>query len=152
MVTLLTAPDVPGFTTRGVTVTSVLVGAEARLITSRHHVPSQAEWRRTAVLLREEDTWHWAGPLEHWSVLADPTPVFTIEGFTVRYTVTIFYDRNREDGEPTYVHKNKLPDDRFWDITMGDDGRWCTSLRNDNSHSASRRHGEVLVGAQRLDE
>ena len=56
-------------------------------------------------------------------MLADPTPAFTIEGFTIRYTVTIFYDQNREDGEPTYAHKSKLPDDRFWDITMGDDGR-----------------------------
>ena len=126
VVTLMTAPDVEGYTTRGVTVTSVPIGAEARLINSRHHVPSQAEWRRTAVLLREEDIWYWAGPLEHWAVLPDPTPLFTIEGFTVRYTVTLFYDRNREDGEPSYMHKSKKPDVAcFWDITMADDGRLC---------------------------
>ena len=62
---VLQAPDVDGFTTRGVTVCSVPVGTNAKLITSRHHVPSQAEWRRTAVLLREEDTWYWTEPMEH---------------------------------------------------------------------------------------
>ncbi len=73
------APDVEGFTTRGVTVSSVPMGAVARLITSRHHVPSQAEWRRTAVLLREEETWYWAGPVENWATLSDPNLEFTIE-------------------------------------------------------------------------
>ncbi len=41
---------------------SVPLGASANQITFRHHVPSQAEWRRTAIQLREEDTWYWAGP------------------------------------------------------------------------------------------
>ena len=63
------APDVEGYTTRGVTVNSVPAGAIAHLLTARRHVPSQAEWRRTAVLLREEDTWYWAGPIEHWASL-----------------------------------------------------------------------------------
>ena len=55
--TIMLAPDVEGYTTRGVTVTSVPVGKVAQFITSRHHVPSEAEWRRTAVQLREEDKW-----------------------------------------------------------------------------------------------
>ena len=125
VVTLMIAPDVESFTTRGVTLNSVPVGAVARLITSRHHVPSQAEWRRTAVLLREEETWYWAGPVENCATLQHPTLEFTIEGFTIRYIITIFYDQSREDGEPTYVHKSKVPEDRRWDITLADDGRLC---------------------------
>ena len=69
---IMLAPNVEGYTTRGVTVTSVPVGKVAQFITSRHHVPSQAEWRRVAVQLREEDQWNWTGPLEHWAAMPHP--------------------------------------------------------------------------------
>ena len=59
------APDVEGFTTLGVTVNSVPVGKVAQFITSRHHVPSEADLRRTAVQLREEDQWYWTGQVEN---------------------------------------------------------------------------------------
>jgi hypothetical protein len=108
VVTLMNAPDVPGYTTRAVTVCAVPVGSRARLITSRHHVPSQAEHRRTALQLREEDSWYWDGPVEHWASLLDPTQELTVEGCTLRYTVTIFYDKNKEDDTPTYIHKSRV--------------------------------------------
>ena len=54
-----------------------------------------------------------------------PNQELTLEGFTVRYMVTIFYDQNRDDGEPSYKHKNRLDDARDWEITMGDDGGLC---------------------------
>ena len=122
----MNAPDVKGYTTRGVTVCSVPVGSQARLITSRHHVPSQADHRRTALQLREEDSWYWDGPVEHWVSLPDPTQELTVEGCTLRYTVTIFYDKNKEDDTPTYVHKSKVEEDKSWtDITLADDGKLC---------------------------
>ena len=72
VITLMMVPDVKGFTTRGVTVSSVPGGSQTHLITSRHHVPSQAEYRRTASQVREEDSWYWTGPVEHWASLIDP--------------------------------------------------------------------------------
>ena len=120
--TIMLAPDVEGYTTRGVTVNSVPVGQVAQFITSRHHVPSEADWRRTAVQLREEDQWYWTGPVENWATMPHPNEELTMEGFTIRYMVTIFYDQNREDGAPSYKHKTRLDDARDWEITMGDDG------------------------------
>ncbi len=55
--------------------------------------------------------------MENWATLPHPNLEFTIEGFTLRSTITIFYDKSREDGDPTYVHKNKMPEDRRWEIT-----------------------------------
>ena len=49
---------------------------------------------------------------------------FTIEGFTVRYTVTIFYDLNGDDGAPTYLHKSKTTADETR-ISLTDEGRLC---------------------------
>ena len=54
-----------------------------------------------------------------------PNQELTLDGFTIRYMVTIFYDQNRDDGEPSYKHKNRLDDARDWEITMGDDGGLC---------------------------
>ncbi len=118
----MNAPDVEGFTTRGVTVCSVPSGTEAKLITSRHHVPSQAEWRRTVVQLREEeDVWYWTEPIEHWGSKPNATTTFSIDGFSVRYTITIFYDKNISSDTPTYVHKTKVAEDRKWTcISMTD--------------------------------
>ena len=93
--TIMLAPDVEGYTSRGVTVTSIPVGKVAQFITSRHHVPSEAERRRTAVQLREEDKWYWTGPVENWTTVPHPNEELTMEGFTIRYMVTIFYDQNR---------------------------------------------------------
>ena len=92
VVMLINAPDVKGYTTRGVTICSIPVGSQAHLITSRHHVPSQAEYRRTVLQVREEDSWYWNDSVEHWASLPDPTQLVAVEGFTLRYTITIFYD------------------------------------------------------------
>ena len=126
VVTIMNAPDVKGYTTRGVTVCSVPAGSQAHLITSRHHVPSQAEYRRTALQVREEDDWYWDCPVEHWVSLPDPIQEVTVEGFTLRYIITIFYDKNKEDDTPTYIHKSRVEEDKSWtDITLADDGRLC---------------------------
>ena len=127
VVTLMNAPEVEGFTTRGVTVCSVPSGTEAKLITSRHHVPSQAEWRRTAVQLREEeDVWYWTEPIEHWASKPNANTPFSIDGFSIRYTITVFYDKNIIGDTPTYFHKTKVAEDRKWtSISLTDDGRLC---------------------------
>ena len=116
------APEVEGFNTRGVTVNAVPLGAKAHKITSRHHVLSQANWRRTAVLTREADEWYWTGPIEEWEQLPDPTEEFHFEGYAIRYVITVFYDKNGVDGSPTYV-PNKVADE--YHITFAEDGRLC---------------------------
>ena len=96
VVTLMNAPDIEGFTTRAVTVCSVPSGTEAKLITSRHHVPSQAEWRRTAVQLREEeDIWYWTEPIEHWASKPNATTAFSFDGFSVRYNYGFLRQEHR---------------------------------------------------------
>ena len=35
-------------------------------ISSRHYVPSQAKWRRTAVKLDGLSGWFWISPIERW--------------------------------------------------------------------------------------
>ena len=50
----------------------------------------------------------------------------TIEGLTIRYAITIFYDKNKEGDIPTYVHRSKIEGEAPWtDITLADDGRLC---------------------------
>ena len=146
----MNAPDVEGFTTRGVTVCSVPVGAVAKLITSRHHVPSQAEWRCTAVLLREEDTWYWTEPMEHWASLPCPTTTFDIEGFSIRYMITVFYDKNKDTNTPTYVHKTKVTEDKKWTaITLTDEGRLCKMDFGGRWRTVDESGTEVRAGSTR---
>ena len=113
-------------------------------------MPSQAEWRRTAVLLREGDTWYWTEPMERWASLPCPTTTFDIEGFSIRYMITVFYDKNKDTNTPTYVHQAKVTEDKKWTaITLTDEGRLCKMDFGGRSRTVDESGTGVRAGSTR---
>ena len=91
--------------------------------------------------------------MEHWPSLLDPSADLPLDSERVRYTVTLFYDQNKEPGKPTYPLRTVLPPDRvYWDISLMEDGRLCKQALGGRWRTVDESGTGIRAGSNRPPE